>query len=102
MAKLRIHELAKQINKTNKEILDALVKNNLESNASVLLDDEQIAIVKKELGVTDEPAPVKKRITAVFRPQNSGQGARPARPAQPGAKRPAIPADGTKPAAPVQ
>ena len=97
MAKLRIHELARQINKTNKEILDALAKNNLESNANVLLDDEQIAIVKKELGVTDQPVAAKKRITAVFRPQNSGQGGRTGKAGtQSGQKRSVKPADGTK------
>ena len=103
MAKMRVHELAKEIDKNNKEILDVLQANgvNVQSPLSVI-DDDQADIVRQAYAPKPVPKPEpepkpepkpeaeaapKKRITAVFRSQNSSQagkgrtGARPAGPA---------------------
>ena len=107
---MRVNELAKDLGKTSKEVLDILQKNNVEVKSNLSnVTDEQVSIVKKALAPkpaveasteskSAEGAPVqqKKRIAAVYRPQNSsqkgrpsgartGQGQRPARPAGNGA-----------------
>ncbi len=107
---VRVNELAKDLGKTSKEVLDILQKNNVEVKSNLSnVTDEQVSIVKKALAPkpaveasteskSAEGAPVqqKKRIAAVYRPQNSsqkgrpsgartGQGQRPARPAGNGA-----------------
>lgn len=47
MAKMRVHELAKEINTTNKELLDLLKSSNIEVKSHMSsLSDEQIATVK--------------------------------------------------------
>ncbi len=83
MSKIRVHELAKELNKTNKELLDFLkskeigVKSHMSS-----LSDEQIQMVKgamagKATKTDGEDAQKKKNIVQVFRPQNSKQNNRP-------------------------
>ncbi|MCI9487001.1 MAG: translation initiation factor IF-2 [Lachnospiraceae bacterium] len=126
MAKMRVHELAKEIDKNNKDILDVLQANgvNVQSALSVI-DEDQADIVRRAYAPKPIPKPEpepkpkqeaeaapKKRITAVFRSQNSSQagkgrsGARPAGPAgmrragQPGkaaGPRPAGSAAGARP-----
>ena len=118
MAKMRVHELAKEIDKNNKDVLDVLQANgvNVQSPLSVI-DEAQADMVRRAYAPKPEPKPEpkqeeaapKKRITAVFRSQNSSQagkgrpGTRPAapggmrRPGQPA--RPAAPGQGTRPAA---
>nr|WP_288827739.1 translation initiation factor IF-2 [uncultured Clostridium sp.] len=96
---MRVYDLAKELGKdTSKEILDILEKHNINLKSSSNITDEQAAIVKKEVAGSrgtsparpeaansdDSEAP-KKKIAAVFRPQNAqmkpqGQGA--SRPAQ--------------------
>ena len=48
MPKLRIHELAKELNKTNKEVMDFLKdsKIDVKSHMSILGDDQE-AVVRK-------------------------------------------------------
>ena len=96
---MRVYDLAKELGKdTSKEILDILEKHNINLKSSSNITDEQASIVKKEVGAgrgtsparaeapggDDTEAP-KKKIAAVFRPQNAqmkpqGQGT--SRPAQ--------------------
>ena len=112
---MRVSELAKELGKTSKEVLDILQKNQIDvrSHASNV-SEEHIAVVKKAVapapsgaetsqpvsqsGTPQAPAapsgePPKKKITAVYRPQNAqtmrqrpAQGGRPQ--GQPGGSRP--------------
>ena len=96
---MRVYDLAKELGKdTSKEILDILEKHNINLKSSSNITDEQATIVKKEVGGSRGTAPAhsetansddseapKKKIAAVFRPQNAqmkpqGQGT--PRPAQ--------------------
>ncbi len=90
--KTRVHELAKEIDKTSKEVLEACKKLGISANSAMnVLTDKEVDNLKKEL----VPPPPKRKLTAVFRPQNSAQGGRPSRPTPqvrpvaPGAGRPA-------------
>lgn len=73
MTKVRVHELAKELNKTNKEVLDVLRANNIEATSHMSsLNDEQVEAVKSSLSGGDKKEePKKKHIVQVFRPQNS-------------------------------
>ena len=81
---MRVSELAKELGKSSKDVLDVLQKNNQDvATHSSIVSDAQIGIVKKALGAgASEPkadgAAPKKKLAAVYRPQNSQQ-----RPAQP-------------------
>ena len=81
---MRVSELAKELGKSSKDVLDVLQKNNQDvATHSSNVSDAQIGIVKKALGAgASEPkadgAAPKKKLAAVYRPQNSQQ-----RPAQP-------------------
>ncbi len=68
MPKMRIHEVAKQLNKTSKEIIAALKQNGIEVQSHMsTIDDEGIAIVKKAMGPAREPekksAPAREAVT---------------------------------------
>ena len=81
---MRVSELAKELGKSSKDVLDVLQKNNQDvATHSSNVSDAQISMVKKALGAgASEPkadgAAPKKKLAAVYRPQNSQQ-----RPAQP-------------------
>ena len=81
---MRVSELAKELGKSSKDVLDVLQKNNQDvTTHSSNVSDAQIGMVKKALGAgASEPkadgAAPKKKLAAVYRPQNSQQ-----RPAQP-------------------
>lgn len=85
MSKIRVHELAKELNKTNKELLDFLKSKEIEVKSHMSsLSDEQVQMVKGAMsGVGNntksegEDAQKKKHIVQVFRPQNSKQSNRP-------------------------
>ena len=85
MSKKRIHELAKELQKSNKELIQFLQKNNVEVQSHMsAITDEQVKMVEKAF-VSPAPKTVsaettkketqepKKHITAVYRPQNSSQ-----------------------------
>ena len=56
MAKLRVYELAEQMNKTNKEILSILKDKGIEVASHMsTLSDEQIDAVKSEKSSEDTP-----------------------------------------------
>ena len=99
MTKLRVHEIAKTLNKTNKEVIDFLREQSVEVSSHMSsLTEEQVEMVKGKFGATEAPkkeatvveatpvevsteapteapaeAPKKKNIVQVFRPQNSRQ-----------------------------
>ena len=111
---MRVYDLAKELGKdSSKEILDLLQKHNISLKSSSNITEEQASIVKGEMGgrsakVSSGPSgvpaaegaePPKKKIAAVFRPQNAqmkqpgprpqSQGtARPLQSAQAGAQQP--------------
>ena len=88
---MRVNELAKEIDKTNKEVLNALKEKGYEIKSHLSnINEEQIAFIKSKLSkVTDSikdktketegktadsnAEPHKKKVTAVFRPQNLQQ-----------------------------
>jgi len=87
MTKVRVHEIAKDLNKQNKDVIDFLRSKNMEVSSHMSsLSDEQIAMIKAEFGPKEEQ-PKKKNIVQVFRPQNSQSGRQGNRPNQ-GQKRP--------------
>ena len=123
MAKQKIHELAKELNKSSKEILDYLNKNGVEVKSHMSsIEDTQIDMVKKEFApkaeapkveapkteeAKTEEAPKKKKIVALYNAQNSRGGVKPnpqkketeRRPRPEGERRPR-PQDGERPARP--
>ena len=86
MSKLRVYELAKEMNKTNKEMLGLLKEKGIEVASHMsTLSEEQIRAVKtapakevpaKETVAKEAPAKEekKKNIVQVFRPQNTQNG----------------------------
>ncbi len=79
MSKVRVHELAKEINKTSKEIMDYLKGNgaDIKSHMSFLTESQVDDVKRKFAGaVQTEGTPKKKTIVQVFRPQNTQSGQR--------------------------
>ncbi len=130
MTKLRVHELAKELNMDNKELLDILKSKNIDVKSHASTVEETVADeIRRELSgnsasaksedaqaekpaekqLEKDAAPKKKNLAFVIRPQNSKnssrlQGKRPARSAQGGRSggegRPARPAGEGRPARP--
>ncbi len=84
MSKIKIYELAKELQVTSKEVIELLGKKNIEvkSHMSSIEDTEADQVrgsfMKKEKTVEKklEEAPKKKNIVHVFRPQNTQKGVR--------------------------
>ena len=78
MTKLRVHELAKELDKTNKEVMEVLKEKQVDVKSHMsTLSEEEIDLVKKSIGGAKEDrsdAPKKKNIVQVFRPQNTQSG----------------------------
>ena len=95
---MKVNELAKDLEKTNKEVNDTLQKNVEEKNSASGTAGGQAAEKKEPAGKPEEnkadaPAqPAKKRIAAVYRPQNSSQKGRAMGQNRPQGQRPARPA----------
>ena len=127
MAKIRVHDLAKELGMESKELVDMLKSKNIEVKSQSALEDDVAAEIRKEAAgrksaekkeekapEKDGATPKKKNLAFVVRPQNSKnssriqgrrQGQRPARPAQgagrpAGENRPARPAGEGRPARP--
>ena len=88
MAKQKIHDLAKELNKSSKEVMDFLNKNGVEVKSHMSsIEDTQIDMVKKEFApkaeapkteeAKTEEAPKKKKIVALYNAQNSRGGVKP-------------------------
>lgn len=112
MAKVKVHELAKELNIQSKEILHYLAEQNIEVKSHMSsIEDDVIQMVKKKFSKAEsakaeapkqetekEEAPKqqerpkkKASITAVYNPQNSKQ---------PGNRKPSVSQGGTRPARP--
>lgn len=98
MTKMRVHELAKELEMDNKELMDILTKKNVEVKSHMSsLEDEVVDSIRKntkgskpvkaekegegakgakEVKAAEDAAPKKKNIVQVFRPQNSKSGGR--------------------------
>ena len=79
MSKVRVHELAKEIDKTSKEIMDYLKAGGADIKSHMsFLTEGQVEDVKKKFasGSRQAEAPKKKTIVQVFRPQNTQGGQR--------------------------
>ena len=76
MSRMRVHELAKALEKDSKELINILKEQGIEKKTMSSVEDNEIALVKKALGIgveekTSEPQQEKKNITQVYNPQNS-------------------------------
>ncbi len=77
MSKMRVHELAKELAKESKEIINILKEQGIEKKTMSSVDDNEIALVKKALGIgvkeekASESQQEKKNISQVYNPQNS-------------------------------
>ena len=89
MANIKVEDLAKELNRSNKEVIDYLQGKGVEVKSHVSPVSDDIAdSVKKELGKNAE-APKKKNIIRVFRSQNASGKIPERRPRkQDGARRP--------------
>lgn len=86
MAKMKVHELAKEINKTSKEVIGFLAEMGIEVKSHMSsVEDAQADMVRKEFGGGKEPAnePVKNETAA--KPEEAaktGENAKPQEPAK--------------------
>ena len=56
---MRVHELAKHLGMSSKDLLEELVDLNVEvKNHMAALDDDQVAMIRRELGFDDDPADI--------------------------------------------
>ncbi len=88
MSKMKVYELAKELGKSSKELLEFLGGKNIEVKSHMsAVEDDVIEVVRKAFGekaetpenepaARAETAPKKKNIVHVFRPQNSRDGGR--------------------------
>ena len=109
MAKIRVHELAKELDKSNKEVIEALTKNGVDVKSHMSnIEESDAAKVRSAFGGKTEESeekPKKKNIIRVFRSQNA-TGKIPERrprkeePKKPEAKKPEVkkPVEAEKPA----
>ena len=84
MSKMKIYELAKELDKSSKELMEFLAEKNVEAKSHMSsLEDETVDMVRKAFGKQEkadelkkDEAPKKKNIVHVFRPQNTRDGAK--------------------------
>lgn len=85
MVKIRIHELAKELGKNSREVIDFLKTKNIEAaNHMSTLTEEEAAMVRKGLtGKGSGEVHKKTKAAIVYRPQNSSQPIPRRKPAKP-------------------
>ena len=98
MSKMKVYELAKELGKSSKELLEFLSGKNIEVKSHMSsIEDKEIALARNAFGgkhegtetekpaavpkaeaeaKTETAAPKKKNIVRVFRPQNTRDGGR--------------------------
>lgn len=84
MSKIKVHELAKELNVQSKDIIDFLGGKNIEvKNHMSSLEDNEADMARKAWSKGEKPeaksdqeTPKKKNIVHVFRPQNTQNGAK--------------------------
>ena len=123
MAKIRVHELAKELDKSNKEVMDVLIKNGVDVKSHMSnIEEDDAAKARSVFGKKAEPAktaapaasqsaesaevpaadaekPKKKNIIRVFRSQNASGKLPERRPRREDGRRPERP-DGRRPERP--
>ena len=55
MAKIRIHEIAKELNVESKEVVSFLQEKGFDVKAQSSIEDDAVDLVKKKFGKTSEP-----------------------------------------------
>ena len=58
MAKMRVHELAKELNLKSADVIDALAEKGLEVKAQSSIDEEQVEFIKNKFS-SPKPQEVK-------------------------------------------
>ena len=77
MGKIRVHELAKEINAESKKIIEVLNrKGHMVKNHMSVLNDEQVEIAKTELGVIKKSDGFKPKIKRIPRAQVEAEKAK--------------------------
>ena len=89
MAKIRVHDLAKELGMESKELVDILKSKNIEAKGQSTLEDDVAAQIRKEAAgrksaekkeekaaEKDGAAPKNKKLAFVVRPQNSKNSSR--------------------------
>ena len=84
MSKIKIYELAKELDVPSKDVIEFLTEKNIEvKNHMSTLEDSEADMTRKALAKrkapeakTEQEAPKKKNIVHVFRPQNTQNGAK--------------------------
>ena len=91
MSKIKVYELAKELNVPSKEVLEFLSGKNIEVKTHMsALEEADADVVRKGFGKSraakeapeakpETEAPKKKNIVHVFRPQNTQNAGKPAR-----------------------
>ncbi len=75
MSKIKVYELAKELEKTSKEVVEFLASKNIEVKSHMSsVEETEAELVRKAFGKKE--APKKKSIVQVFRPQNTQSGSR--------------------------
>ncbi len=73
MAKIKVSELAVQLDKSSSDIIALLQSKGVEATEDTQLEENQTAAVKRAMTPKKEGEGIKKRASVVFRPQNSAQ-----------------------------
>ena len=96
--KIRVYELAKELNKTSKEVMSLLAEKNIEVTTHMAtLEDNQADMIRAQAGqakqetpktgdtpkASEDAKPKKKKFIVVHNPENSRDRKSPRRPAQP-------------------
>lgn len=91
MAKMKVHELAKEVDRKSKELIDFLQAKGYEVKvAQSSIEDEAIALVRKEFGSSEKAAVPVKETAQEEKPQNEAPAAAEKRvPAPSGGEKPA-------------
>lgn len=82
MAKIRVHEIAKEYDVTAKEVINFLHGHNIEVTNLSSLEDNAVSLIRGKYGKQDSTDDKKERpkkkasISAVYNPQNSKMGNR--------------------------
>ncbi|MGI5824751.1 MAG: translation initiation factor IF-2 N-terminal domain-containing protein, partial [Bacillota bacterium] len=77
MGKIRVHELAKEINAESKKIIEVLNKKGYKvKNHMSVLDDDQVEVAKTELGVVKKSDGFKPKIKRIPRAQVEAEAAK--------------------------
>ena len=78
MAKMKVHELAKEVDRKSKELIDFLQAKGYEVKvAQSSIEDEAIALVRKEFGASGEgagKAPMKESAVSAEKPRRKWCG----------------------------